>query len=130
MKTHILISIMFVFSFANLIQSQEKINDTLFFKLRDNYLYQADWDKKQFIIKNNYNPQEGAIYITQLKIITIPKPKKILCFKKYAMTSKLYIPNSKKLNEFKVLDLFTNHTVILITKKNEYVHVGAKFVIN
>lgn len=121
---------MFIFSFANLIKAQEKIKDTLFFKLRDNYLYQADWDNKQFIIKDNYNPQEGAIYITQLKIITIPKPKKILCFKKYAMTSKLYMPKSKKLNEFKVLDLFSNHTIILITKKNEYVHVGAKFVIN
>ncbi|MWB95571.1 hypothetical protein GON26_14475 [Flavobacterium sp. GA093] len=113
---------------VNSITAQTKSKDTLYFRL-DSYLYQSKFDPKQYIIKDNYDIEDGAIHISELKIVNIPKPKKTLCFKKYAKSSKMYMQNNKKLNEFDVMDLFANYTIVLINKKNEYVHVTAELVI-
>ena len=82
MKMHILI---FIFSFFSIsvIKAQEKTKDTLYFRL-DKYLYQFKFDSKQFIIKDNFDTSEGAIYFKEFKIVNCVKPKKIIGFKKFA----------------------------------------------
>lgn len=120
------------FFFINTLNAQEKVKDTLFFKL-DNYLYQFKFDSKQYIIKGNYDIKDGAVYFETFKIVTTAKPKEILCFKKYAKTANLYmINNPKKLNDVKVGKLFDNYVIILISKKNKqttYTEVGPVFAI-
>jgi predicted phosphodiesterase len=128
MKIHISIIIFSLIS-INALKAQEKIRDTLYFRL-DNYLYQSKFDSKKYFIKGNGDTSEGAIYFTEIKIINNAKPKKILCFKKFAKSSKLYmINNKKKLNDVKVMNLGDKHIVILINKNNEYIQVGAEFAI-
>nr|WP_315149697.1 hypothetical protein [uncultured Flavobacterium sp.] len=128
MKIHIYIIIISFFS-VNLIKAQEKIRDTLYFRL-DNYLYQSKFDSTKYIIKGNGDTSEGAIYFKEIKIINNAKPKNILCFKKFAKSSKLYMINNKKrLNDVKVMKLGDKHIVILINKNNEYIQVGAEFAI-
>ncbi|WP_264529285.1 hypothetical protein [Flavobacterium sp. N502540] len=114
------------------VKAQEKVKDTLFFKL-DNYLYQFKFDSKQYIVKDNYDIKDGAIYFETFKIINTAKPKEILCFRKYAKTANLYmINNPKKLNDVKVTKLFDNYIIILVNKKNKqttYTEVGPVFAI-
>ena len=120
------------FFLINALKAQEKVKDTLFF-IFDNYLYQFKFDSKQYIIKDNYDIKDGAVYFETLKIVTTAKPKEILCFKKYAKTANLYmINNPKKLNDVKVGKLFDNYVIILINKKNKqttYTEVAPVFAI-
>jgi len=122
--------IIYFLFFINALKAQDKVKDTLFFKL-DNYLYQLKFDSKQYIIKDNYNIKDGAIYFETFKIVTTAKPKEILCFRKYAKTANLYmINNPKQLNDVKVSKLFDNYIIILISKKNKqttYTEVGPVF---
>lgn len=131
MKIHALVIIWSIF-FMNVLKAQEKIKDTLFFKL-DNYLYQFKFDSKKYIIKDNYDIKDGAIYFDTFKIVNAAKPKKILCFRRYAKTANLYmINNPKKLNDVKLTKLFDNHIIILVSKKGKqtiYTEVGPVFTI-
>ena len=116
----------------NTLKAQEKSKDTIFFKL-DNYLYQSKSDDKEYIIKDNYDSSEGAIYFVQKKIIKITKPKKILCFKKFAQTSNLYkLKYNSKLDDVKVMNLTDSYVIVVVNKKNkevEYVQVSPEFAI-
>ena len=128
MKIHISI-IIFSFISMNVLEAQEKIKDTIYFRL-DSYLYQSKFDAKEFIIKDNSKTSEGAIYFKEFKIINNAKPKNILSFKKFAKSSKLYmINNKKKLNDVKVMKLVDKHIVVLINKNKEYVQISAEFAI-
>jgi hypothetical protein len=131
MRIHVIIIIILFFYMSNL-KAQEKAKDTLFFKL-DNYLYQSKSDYKDYIIKDNYDSSEGAIYFVQKKIINISKPKKILCFKKFARTSKLYnLKYNNKLNDVKVMNLTDSYIIVVVNKKNrktEYIEVSPEFAI-
>ncbi|WP_166922917.1 hypothetical protein [Flavobacterium poyangense] len=131
MKIHALVVILSIFS-MNVLKAQEKIKDTLFFKL-DNYLYQFKFDSKKYIIKDNYDIKDGAIYFDTFKIVNVAKPKEILCFRRYAKTANLYmINNPKKLNDVKVTKLFDDHIIILVSKKSKqtiYTEVGPVFAI-
>lgn len=114
--------------------SQEKAKDTLFFKLDGKYLLESKYNEpKQYIIKDNYDVREGAIYFKEYKIVKCNKPQEVICFKKFAESSKLYRVNNKKLlSELKIINLFDNYIVILVNKKEdktEYVEVGPVFVI-
>lgn len=126
MKKNILIIILSLFSITA-IKAQEQKKDTLFFKL-DKYLYQSKLDSKKYIIKGNGDTSVGAIYFEEYKIINNIKPKETLCFKKYAQSSKLYTKvYKKKLNEYKIIDLFNDFTIIIVNKKNKktkFVEVG------
>ncbi|PXY45222.1 hypothetical protein [Flavobacterium hydrophilum] len=131
MKTHIIITIISIL-FINSLKAQEKTKDTLFFKL-DKYLYQSESNPKKYIIKDNYDTSEGAIYFVQKKIINTSKPKKIICFKKFAHTSRLFkLKDNKKLNDVKVMNLTDSYIIVLVNKKNkktEYIQVSAEFTI-
>ena len=118
----------------NTIKSQEKAKDTLFFKLDDKYLSESkDQESKLYIIKNNYDVREGAVYFKEYKIVKCTKPQKVLCFKKFAESSKLYrINNKKQLSELKIMNLFDNYIVVIVNKKDDvtkYVEVAPVFKI-
>ncbi|KIA98939.1 hypothetical protein OA93_06870 [Flavobacterium sp. KMS] len=115
-----------------ILKAQEQTKDTLFFKLDGKYIYESKYDLKQYIIKDNNDIKYGAIYFKEFKIINNIKPKKIVCFKEFAQSSKLYNEYDKKrLSELKVMNLFDSYTVILVNKKNkkeECIQVGPVYV--
>lgn len=120
--------------FSIFINAQEKAKDTLFFKLDGKYLLESkNNEPKQYIIKDNYDAREGAIYFKEYKIVKCNKPQEVICFKKFAESSKLYRANNKKLlSDLKIMNLFDNYIVILVNKKEdktEYVEVEPVFVI-
>ncbi|KFF18408.1 hypothetical protein [Flavobacterium hydatis] len=115
-----------------ILKAQEKIKDTLFLKLDGKYIYESKYDSKQYTIEDNNDIKNGAIYFKEFKIVNNIKPKKIVCFKKFAQSSKMYNENDKKkLSELKVMNLFDSHIVILVNKKNkkaEYVQIGPVYI--
>lgn len=132
MKIYILTIVLSFFS-INIITAQEKTKDSLFLKLDGKYLLESKYDSNQYLIKDNDNASEGAIYLKEYKIIKSGKPKKVLCFKKFAESSKLYRVNNKKLlSELKMIELFNNYVVVLVDKKNgitNYIEVKPLYVI-
>ncbi|OUL64273.1 hypothetical protein [Flavobacterium sp. AJR] len=131
MKKYISLFILILFSISGL-KAEERKKDTLFLKLDGKYVYESKYDPKEYIIKDNSDIKNGAIYFKEFKIINNIKPKKIVCFKEFAQSSKLYNENDKKrLSELKVMNLFDSYTVILVNKKNkkeEYIQVGPVYV--
>ncbi|WP_426485381.1 hypothetical protein [Flavobacterium sp. 2] len=133
MKIYTFIIVLFLLS-VNTIKSQEKAKDTLFFKLDGKYLSKSkDKESKLYIIKNNYDVREGAVYFKEYKVVKCTKPQEVFCFKKFAESAKLYrINNKKQLSELKIMNLFDNYIVVIVNKKDEekkYVEVEPVFKI-
>lgn len=54
-------------SFSSITIAQEKIKDSLFFKIDNKYLYQSQYDSEKYMIKDNDDVSTGAIYFKELK---------------------------------------------------------------
>ncbi len=50
-----------------ILKAQEQTKDTLFLKLDGKYIYESKYDLKQYIIKDNNDIKNGAIYFKEFK---------------------------------------------------------------
>lgn len=106
-----------------------KIKDTLFFKLDNDYVYESKITSGSYLIEDSKGSE--IIFFKKMKTIYGLKPKKILHLKEFVRHSKFFDENKfVKLDYFGLSQYLNNYEVFLIkNNNNEYLHVNPAVVI-
>ncbi|GAA4106251.1 hypothetical protein GCM10022393_00600 [Aquimarina addita] len=106
--------------FTSILLSQEKKRDTLFFKYDKNYLITSKVSKDSYLIKDGYYNKGGLFFFDKKQDHYNLQPEKVLKFKKFIRSSKLFYNKKKtrKLNNRKLLNYLTDYVVIFVTKED------------
>ena len=105
-----------------------KIKDTLFFKLDNDYVYESTITPGSYLIKDSKGSE--IILFEKVKTIFGLKPKKVLHLKEFLRHSKFFDENKfVKLDYFGLTQYLNSYEVFLIKHSNEYLHVNTTTVI-
>ncbi|WP_166921498.1 hypothetical protein [Flavobacterium poyangense] len=104
-----------------------RIKDTLFFKLDNEYIREPEGDQKWYFLKDS-NKSDPFLFIEE-KIIHGLKPKKILLLEEYIKSSKFYDKiKTTSLKDHYFATFLSNYVVILVREnkqKTEFIEVYA-----
>ena len=110
-----------------------KIKDTLFFKLDNNYIFKPSSKSASFLLKDSHDVTYGGFYFETVQTLNNLSPKEILSLEKYVRSSKSYDDNRKeKLNDYKLWEHFNNYVVVLVEEalgKKKYIEVASMYAI-
>lgn len=108
-----------------------KVKDTLFFKLDNNYVYQSKYEPKSYFLKDSKGNE--IFYFKEIELVKHLKTNEILSLKKTIRSSRFYDKTKvQKLNNYKLGIYFNNYVIFLVKKKNnvtEYIRVEPTEVI-
>ncbi|KUJ60868.1 hypothetical protein AR687_15800 [Flavobacteriaceae bacterium CRH] len=108
---------------------QNKIKDTLFFKLDNDYVYESKYAPKVYLINENIESSE-VFSLRELEKINSLKSKKILSFRDYVKSSRFYNENrTTKLNKIYFMKYLEDYIIFLVNNKNEYIKVEPSVII-
>ncbi|MDX6183583.1 hypothetical protein SGQ44_14720 [Flavobacterium sp. Fl-77] len=108
---------------------QNKIKDTLFFKLDNDYVYESKYAPKVYLVNENIESSE-VFSLRELEIIKSLKSKKILSLRDYVKSSRFYNENrTTKLNKIYFMKYLQDYVIFLVNNKNEYIKVEPSVVI-
>jgi hypothetical protein len=108
-----------------------KIKDTLFFKLDNNYVYESKNNLKSYILKDSSRSNNGTFFFQEVKAKNNQniKPKETLSLESFVRSSRFYDKNKqRKLNDDNLAYFFSNYVVFLeryTLEKTEYIQVEA-----
>jgi len=120
----------FIFLFNTTLKAQEK-KDTLFFKYDNKYIKTFAEMPNHFYLEDSSGGSHGTFFFGKGDVKSNLNPKSILSLKKYVRSSVFY-DKTKKLNDEKIADFFSNYVVFFvktIDKKVEYIQVKSSFEI-
>lgn len=120
----------FIFLFSTTLKAQEK-KDTLFFKYDNKYINTYAEIPNHFYLDDSSGGSHGSFFFGKGEVENNLNPKSILSLKKYVRSSVFY-DKTKKLNDEKIADFFSNYVVFLvriIDEKVEYIQVKSGFEI-
>lgn len=113
---------------------QNKIKDTLFFKLDNDYVYKpkdvykSKYISIDFLIKDN--SKDEVFFFKELEKVKTLKPREVLSLEDFIRSSRFYDKNkSHKLNEMYLMKFMTDYVIYLVDNKNEYLKVEPSVVI-
>ncbi|KIA98940.1 hypothetical protein OA93_06875 [Flavobacterium sp. KMS] len=110
-----------------------KIKDTLYFKLDNSYVYRPKDESKTFLLKDGHDTTNGGIYFETIRILNGLKPKEIFSLEKFVRSSKFYDDNKKvKLNDYELYGYFNNYVLVLVEEAfggKKYVEVEPMYAI-
>jgi hypothetical protein len=104
-----------------------KVKDTLFFKLDNKYVYRSKYEPKSFLLKDGHDVTSG-FYFETVQIVNNLEPKEILSLENFLRSSKFY---NEKLNDYQLWEYF-NYVVVLVEgvlDKKKYIQVKSGFEI-
>ena len=105
-----------------------KIKDTLFFKLDNDYVYESKFTPGSYLIEDSKGSE--IIFFEKMKTIFGLNPKKVLHLKEFVRHSKFFDENKfVKLDYFGLNQYLNNYEVFLIKNNNESLHVNTTTVI-
>jgi hypothetical protein len=105
-----------------------KIKDTLFFKLDNDYVYASKISPESYLIEDSKGSE--IIFLEKIKSIFGLKPKKVLQLKEFIRHSKFFDENKfVKLNYFGLYQYLKNYELFLIKNDNEFINVNTTTVI-
>lgn len=107
---------MLIFILSIHLQAQEKIKDTLFFKIDNSYLLETKNIPKTFFLKDGNKSEEFCF--SELAISHNLKPTKVLDLKYFIRNSKFYLnKGSRKLDNWKLVKYFSDYQIFLVREK-------------
>ena len=105
-----------------------KIKDTLFFKLDNDYVYESTVTPGSYLIKDSKGSE--IILFEKEKTIFGLKPKEVLHLKEFVRHSKFFDENKfVKLDYLGLTQYLDNYEVFLIKNSSEYLHVNTTTVV-
>lgn len=104
---------------------ENKMKDTLFFKLDNEYVYKSkDLNNGSSIYLIKDSSKSEVFYFQELERINNLKPNEILSLKKYVRASRFYNENDlHKLSEVYFMKFLKDYVIYLTSGKNEYIKV-------
>lgn len=111
-----------------------KIKDTLFFKLDNDYVYKSKDAYKSKYISIDYlikdNSTDEVFFFKELETVKMLKPNEVLSLKNFIQSSRFYDENkSHKLSEMYLMKFMADYVIYLVNNKNEYLKVEPSVVI-
>ncbi|WP_166921501.1 hypothetical protein [Flavobacterium poyangense] len=110
-----------------------KIKDTLFFKLDNQDFYESKYESKVLLLKSTFDSIYGAFFFNKVQKINDLKPNKIFSFNEFVRSSRLYDKNrQQKVNDNDLWEYLNNYVVFLVEendKRINYIQVQPSFAI-
>lgn len=127
MRKLILLNVIILFLSTINSTAQEKLKDTLFFKLDGKYVFESEYDQNFYLLEDSSDIGRGTFLFEKIKVEKSKHPREILCLKKYVQSSKYYNRHKTvKLNDYKLWEHFVIYTIYLVKKNKittEYIQV-------
>jgi hypothetical protein len=110
-----------------------KVKDTLFFKLDNKYIYQSKYEPKTYLLKESHDVTSGGFYFETIQTINNLERKEILSLEKFVRSSKSYNETkTEKIDDYKLWEYFNNYVVVLVEEvlgEKNYIQVKSGYAI-
>lgn len=109
-----------------------KIKDTLFFKLDNEYVYKSKNGSKDYLLKDSSRIFDGTFFFNKAQRVSDLNPKKVLSLKEFVQSSRFYDNNKQtKINDYELMEYLSQYVIFLVSenKKTEYIQVEPSCVI-
>lgn len=108
---------------------QNKVKDTLFFKLDNEYVYQSENISEEYFIKDAIGNER--LFFKKIETLKTLRPKKLLNLKEFVQSSRFYNKDKQqKLRDNDLADFLSNYIVFFVNEnKREFIHVNSGMVV-
>ncbi|MDR7208693.1 hypothetical protein [Flavobacterium piscis] len=106
------------------------IKDTLYFKFDNEYVYKQKEFPDEYFLREESS--EGGFFLKEIKKTVNLKPEKVLNFKDFIQSSKMYYKHNKMFNTHELAEYLSNYVVFLLIKENkeiQYIEVSPGYAI-